>query len=126
MLKNRRLSKAISDSSFHEFGFQTTYKQAWNGGSVLEADRFFPSSKTCSDCGSINEKLTLADRMYNCDCGLRMDRDLNASINLERYGILSKQVTSVSSTANARGGATAVSNPDEARIKQEVCESRFL
>jgi len=86
MLKNHRLARSISDAAFHEFRSQMTYKQAWNGGSVLEADRFFPSSKTCSECGTIKEDLKLSDRTFQCDCGLRMDRDLNASINLEHYG----------------------------------------
>jgi putative transposase len=116
MLKNHRLARSISDAAFHEFRSQMTYKQAWNGGSVLEADRFFPSSKTCSECGTIKEDLKLSDRTFQCDCGLRMDRDLNASINLEHYGWLS-----ASSAANARGGATAVSNPYEARSKQQIC-----
>ena len=52
----------------------------------IEADRFFPSSKLCSECGQINKDLKLSDRIYECDCGNKMDRDLNASINLREYG----------------------------------------
>ena len=117
MLKNHNLAKSVSDASFHEFRRQMTYKQAWNGGSVLEADRFFPSSKTCSECGCVKEDLMLSDRIYQCDCGFKIDRDLNAAVNLEKYGRMS-----VSLTANARGGDMAVSNPDEARSKHQICQ----
>ncbi len=88
MLKNHNLAGAIGDASFYEIKRQLIYKTAWYGGSIIEVDRFFPSSKMCSVCGRLKEDLTLEDRIYICDCGNGMDRDLNASINLEKYGII--------------------------------------
>ncbi|WP_213950662.1 RNA-guided endonuclease InsQ/TnpB family protein [Tepidanaerobacter syntrophicus] len=87
MLKNRKLSKAIQEQVFHEFKRQMEYKCAWNKIQFILADRYYPSSKTCSRCYSIKDKLSLAERTFICDdCGYEIDRDLNASINLQRYG----------------------------------------
>ncbi|RLI55304.1 MAG: transposase [Candidatus Thorarchaeota archaeon] len=85
MMKNHCLSKAVADSSFYEFRRQLEYKTKFYGGSTYLIDRWFPSSKTCSCCGTIKEDLTLSDRIYKCDCGFEMDRDLNASINIQNY-----------------------------------------
>jgi putative transposase len=84
MLKNHRLAQAIADVGMHEFRRQLQYKGQWYGCEVLLADRFFPSTKRCSQCG--NEKaVDLAERVYGCEhCGQSMDRDLNAAINLEQ------------------------------------------
>jgi putative transposase len=87
MVKNHCLSKSISDVSWYEIERQLTYKTSWYGGEVLKVDRFFPSSKLCSSCGVIKETLELSDRTYECECGLEIDRDLNAAINLEHYGL---------------------------------------
>jgi putative transposase len=63
------------------------YKCAWNGIKFILADRFYPSSKTCSRCCAIKDKLSLSERTFICDeCGYEIDRDLNASINLKNYG----------------------------------------
>ncbi|MGZ0086689.1 RNA-guided endonuclease InsQ/TnpB family protein [Caldibacillus thermoamylovorans] len=87
MLKNRKLSKAIQEQTFHEFKRQMEYKCAWNGIKFILADRFFPSSKTCSHCGVVKEKLSLSERTFICDeCGNQIDRDVNASRNLKKYG----------------------------------------
>lgn len=84
MLKNRKLSKALSDVSLSEFLRQLVYKAKWEGVELVEADRFYPSSKTCSGCGYIKQDLSLSDRTYSCsECGLVLDRDLNAAINLK-------------------------------------------
>ncbi len=86
MMKNRHLSKAIQEQCFYEFVRQMKYKCEWSGISFVQADRFYPSSKTCSCCGSIKTNLTLRDRLYKCDeCGAVIDRDYNAAINLSRY-----------------------------------------
>jgi putative transposase len=86
MMKNRHLSRAIQEQNFAEFLRQIEYKSAWNGIELVKADRFYPSSKTCSGCGSIKKDLKLTDRTYVClVCGLVIDRDYNAAINLERY-----------------------------------------
>ena len=86
MMKNKHLSKAIQQQSFHEFRRQIEYKSAWNNIPVIIADRFFPSSKLCSCCGGIKKDLKLSDRIYQCDCGNIIDRDYQASLNLKQYG----------------------------------------
>lgn len=86
MVQNRKLARVVSDAAFGEFRRQLEYKSAWYATELVVADRWFPSSKTCSDCGTIDADLTLSDRIYQCDhCGLVLDRDVNAAINLARY-----------------------------------------
>ena len=86
MLKNRHLSKAISEQSFNKFMNTLKYKCEWNNIELIKADRFYPSSKKCSHCGNIKKGLKLKDRIYKCNiCGLVIDRDFNASINLANY-----------------------------------------
>lgn len=88
MLKNRKLSQAISDVSFGEFFRQMKYKCDWYGKNLIMIDRFEPSSKTCSCCGYINETLTLADRSWLCtNCGTLHDRDFNAAVNIKNAGL---------------------------------------
>nr|DAI01856.1 MAG TPA: endonuclease [Bacteriophage sp.] len=86
MMKNRHLSKAVQQQGFYKFRRQIEYKSAWNNIPVIIADRFFPSSKLCSCCGSIKKDLKLSDRIYKCDCGNVIDRDFQAALNLKRYG----------------------------------------
>jgi putative transposase len=86
MLANRRLARAISDAGWAEFCQLLGYKQAWRGGEVIPADRWYPSSKLCAACGSIRRDLTLADRVFACGCGHSADRDTNAATNLARWG----------------------------------------
>jgi putative transposase len=91
MLANRRLARSLSDAAFGELRRKLEYKTAWYGTGLVVADRWFPSSKTCSDCGTIDAGLTLSDRVYECSsCGLSLDRDVNAAINLARYTAPSK------------------------------------
>jgi putative transposase len=86
IMSNRRLSRAVGDAAWGELARQITYKQHWRNGQVVVADRWFPSSKTCSGCGQVKPDLTLADRTYTCGtCGLVMDRDLNAAANLAAW-----------------------------------------
>jgi len=86
MIKNHNLAQAISDVGFGEFRRQIEYKAKWKGKKVIIADRYFASSKTCSCCGIKNENLKLSDRTFVCvNCGLIIDRDLNAAINLANY-----------------------------------------
>jgi putative transposase len=86
MLTNRRLARRVADTGFGEIRRQLAYKTAWNGGALAVADRWFPSSKTCSACQTVKPKLSLAARTFTChNCGLVLDRDLNAAINLKRY-----------------------------------------
>jgi putative transposase len=90
MLLNRKLARSMADVGMGEFGRQIRYKCDWYGISLLEADRWFPSSKQCSRCGQRKESLTLSERTYYCpNCGLMIDRDLNAAINLEQLSTAS-------------------------------------
>ena len=86
MMKNRHFSKAVQQQGFYEFRRQIEYKSAWNNIPVIIADRFFPSSKLCSCCGTIKRDLKLSDRIYKCECGNVIDRDYQAALNLKRYG----------------------------------------
>jgi putative transposase len=87
MLKNRRLAKSVADVSLYEFVRQITYKAEWAGRTVVFVDRWYPSSKTCFHCGFVNQNLTLNDREWECpSCGRVLDRDFNASQNIEREG----------------------------------------
>lgn len=86
MMKNKHLSKAIQDQCLSEWIRQIKYKSEWMGIEFIQVDRFFPSSKTCHDCGYINHGLKLKDRIFVCpDCGYTEDRDYNAALNLMSY-----------------------------------------
>ena len=88
MMKNRHLARAIQEQCLSEFIRQMRYKCEWNGIEFVQANRFYPSSKTCSCCGNVKRDLKLSDRIYKCDiCGLKIDRDYNAAINLSKYAI---------------------------------------
>lgn len=88
MMKNHHLSKAIQEQCLGEFLRQMEYKCAWNGIELVKVDRFYPSSKTCSCCGEIKRDLKLSDRTYVCPhCGLVIDRDYNAALNLMKYAV---------------------------------------
>jgi putative transposase len=86
MLANHRLAQAISDAGWAEFARLLRYKQAWRGGQMLVADRWYPSSKLCPACGAIRADLSLADRVFTCGCGHLAERDVNAAANLARWG----------------------------------------
>ena len=86
MLKNKRLSRSISDASWGSLRWQLEYKAKASGVEFVVADRWFASSKTCSGCGHKIENLALSQRTFHCpECNLSLDRDLNAAINLDRY-----------------------------------------
>lgn len=86
IMKNKHLAKAIAEQKFYEFKRQMMYKCQKYGIELVEVPTFYPSSKTCSCCGNIKRDLKLSDRIYRCDkCGLVIDRDFNASINLANY-----------------------------------------
>jgi putative transposase len=105
MLKNHHLAQAIGDVGFAEFKRQLLYKASWYGSRVLLADRWYASSKSCSGCGWRDEDLTLSDRTFHCQaCGLVLDRDLNAAINL------AKLAGSLSDSLNACGAESAGSS----------------
>ncbi len=85
MMKNKHLSKTIAQQKLYEFRRQLEYKTKKYGIDLVLADRWYPSSKMCSCCGSIKSDLKLSDRIFKCKCGFVLDRDLNASINLANY-----------------------------------------
>ena len=87
MMKNKHLSKAIQEQGLYDFKCKLSYKAEWNNIKIVDVPRFFPSSKTCSHCGSYKGDLKLSDRTYKCEsCGMELDRDYNASLNLKQYG----------------------------------------
>jgi putative transposase len=89
MMKNKHLSKAIGQQKLYEFKRQIQYKCKKYGIEFVKADKWYPSSKTCSCCGQIKSDIKLKDRIFICECGFKMDRDLNASINLANHQIQS-------------------------------------
>ena len=117
MVKNHRLAKAVSDAAFGEFRRQLEYKTARTGARLHVVDRWYPSSKICSKCGRVKAKLSLAERVYRCDgCGLVMDRDLNAAVNIKVAG-------SAPETLNAHGGTGSRSNQHGCATRVSVkCE----
>jgi putative transposase len=98
MIRNKRLSKSISDASWSTFVFMLEYKCNWYGKMLLKIDRFYPSSKTCSSCGHKEDQMSLNIREWTCpSCGSKHDRDLNASINILKEGwrnLTDKELTS--------------------------------
>ncbi len=121
MVKNRRLARHVADASFAEIRRQLAYKIGWHGGTLIVADRWFPSSKTCSGCGAVRAKLTLAERSYVCDvCGLVMDRDVNAALNLARYGRNELNVAaSGAETRNGRGADRKTGLARQVAVKRQ-------
>ena len=119
MVKNHNLARSVSDAALGEFRRQLEYKTARTGAVLCVVDRWFPSSKTCSNCGVVKAKLSLSERTFNCDaCGLSIDRDVNAAINIKVAG-------SAPETLNARGedvrranGMLGNADPCEARTKR--------
>ena len=98
MVKNHHLARSVADASLGEFRRQLEYKAARTGAVLRVVDRWYPSSKTCSNCGAVKAKLPLSERVFHCDaCGASIDRDLNAAINIQVAG-------SAPETLNARGG----------------------
>ena len=100
--RKRGLNRAVADAGLGAVFRQLDYKTGWYGSRLIKADRWFPSSKLCSGCGVVKAKLHLSERTYKCDtCGLTIDRDLNAAVNLARHA----QHETDPSTGVATGGA---------------------
>ena len=105
LVKNHGLARSIQDAAFAQFRRQLEYKTARTGARLHVIDRWYPSSKTCSNCGTVKAKLSLSERVYRCDgCGLVIDRDVNAAINIQVAG-------SAPETLNARGGSVRQAHP---------------
>ncbi len=115
MVRNRRLARAVSDTGMAEVRRQLAYKTSWYGSALHVADRWYPSSKTCSGCGGRNPSLTLSDRTFTCpSCGLVIDRDLNAAVNLRDL-----VAGSASETVNARGADHKTRVSGQVAMKRE-------
>ena len=126
MLKNHKLARAIADSSWSELVRMTSYKAMKSGSIVLKADRFYPSSKLCSECGAVKHHIGLDEREYICEeCGCCIDRDHNASINILAYGLFqlipsaSGKFTSVEIVALAQRAIGELTTVSEAFIRSE-------
>jgi putative transposase len=113
MQRNRSLALSVGDAGMGELRRQLAYKSEWYGSTLIVADRFFPSSKLCSGCGAIRETLNLSERVYDCDvCGVSLDRDENAAINLRKLALAQLpeglgEVTPVERKALASASAAA-------------------
>ena len=89
MQRNHHIAKSVTDQGWYQFRQMITYKMQWRKGELIEIGRFDPSSKMCSKCGNIKHDLRLSDRIYHCNvCGLSIDRDLNAAINICNMGLI--------------------------------------
>jgi putative transposase len=105
-MAKHHLAKSIGDAGWAQFVNFVTYKAAWSGATVEHVDRFFPSSKLCSACGTKNTKLKLSEREWVCtSCGVVHDRDINAATN-----ILNRASTEATATLGARESASLTSN----------------
>ena len=114
LLANRRLASSVADQGFAAARRMLAYKTRWNGGTLIIADRWYPSSKTCSGCGAVKAKLALSERTYHCDaCGLVLDRDVNAARNLLNLA------ASGAESLNACGGTVRPGHAGQDPVKQE-------
>jgi putative transposase len=109
LIRNKRLARAIADAGWAELARQIGYKQIWFGGQVMVADRWLPSTRTCSRCGLVKQRMGLAQRVFCCDgCGLVMDRDRNAAANLaawaEQHHVQAPDRQAGGRVSNAPGG----------------------
>ena len=108
MMQNHKLAKSIQDVSFYELKQILQYKASWNDKQVVFIDRFYPSSKLCSDCGYKNDSLQLSDREWGCpECGVVHDRDINAAKNILEEG---KRIIGLSSPEFKRVGEQALAS----------------
>jgi putative transposase len=121
MLRNRCLARSIADSGFAEFRRQLEYKATMTGAKVFVADRFFPSSKTCSDCGTVHD-MPLSSRRMVCECGYDMDRDINAAINLWRQAMAHQSVER-KALAGTRTDETVLGEAENSRFAQLCADS---
>lgn len=133
MVRNRHLSLSISDASWGELKRQLKYKAAWYDSEIVEVDRFFPSTKKCSKCGSVKAKLTLSERTYKCEqCNLVMDRDENAARTIKQEAVRihkqQKVAQSCGETQNGRGDGSSglVLAPSETTVEEATSSTKVL
>ncbi|MFF0342976.1 IS607 family element RNA-guided endonuclease TnpB [Kribbella sp. NPDC004875] len=123
--RKRGLNRALADAALARVRRMLAYKTIWYGSRLVEADRWYPSSKTCSACGSRKPRLPLAERSYQCDnCGIGLDRDLNAAINLARLGETRPLSELSSSGSGPVAGRGAVQETEPATVGDAAgCEA---
>ena len=124
MMKNHCLAKSIADAGWYEFGRQLAYKSEWNGKWYWKIDRFEPSSKTCCECDWVDKDQTLSDRVFRCECCENVkDRDLNAAINIRRFGIrdLAIPLDEREFTLGDEGSSQPVLGSASRRAKNKQC-----
>ncbi len=135
MVRNRRLARHIADASFGELRRQLAYKTCWYGSTLQVAGRWFPSSKTCSACGHVKTKLPLAMRVYDCThCGLVLDRDLNAALNLAQLVVAPSGGETLNACGadrkteprSASGRETGIPHPTRVRREPSPSNGRIL
>ena len=124
MVKNKKLAKSISDVSWSSFITKLDYKIAENQGCIVKISPFYPSSKTCSNCGNVKDKLLLSERTYHCnECGFTIDRDLNASINILNAGLKIIEAT-VATTGTSLKNQSLRSSKKTQVLSEKNCETR--
>ena len=121
MMANDKLARSISDIGFYEVRRQIEYKAALSGGVVVLVDRWFPSSKTCSECGCYRESLPLSVREWTCaECGAVHDRDVNAALNLRRVALAAGSCPASKACGEAGSGRSRKTPVKPASMKQEI------
>ncbi|MDX5583600.1 MAG: transposase [Aureibaculum sp.] len=116
MIKNRKLSKHIADASWGNFVNLLQYKCDWYGRELVKVNRFFPSSKTCNECGWINQDLNLSIREWTCKNGHKLDRDFNASQNILKEGLkIYREELAITKVENHKTTSVASSLKPEAQ-----------
>lgn len=122
LVRNRRLSREISDASWGMFKTMLEYKASWKGVELVVVPRGFPSSKTCSGCGFLKTELALSEREFKCEsCDLVIDRDTNAAINLARYGRAIAQAAAGCAEAQNAGGARSSGRAGSSQFCETAC-----
>lgn len=119
MGRSLRLGKSVHDAGLAEIRRQLEYKADWYGTTLVVADRWYPSSRTCSGCGAVNADLTLSQRTWTCECGDVHDRDVNAAVNLKNLAVGSTVTACGDGSSGHPGDETAVS--ETGRMPGRVC-----
>ena len=120
MMGNRKLAKHIGDASWGTFVRLLEYKAEWNNKQVVKIHRFYPSSKTCNECGYIHKDLKLSERMWTCSNGHTLDRDINASKNILQEGL---KIIGAGLSDNTLGGKNQTSAKKHKPMKSEAHRS---
>ena len=118
MVKNHKLAKHISDASWGTFVRLLEYKADWNDKQIVKINRWYPSSKTCCECGWINQDLNLSIREWTCKNGHVLDRDLNAAKNILKEGL--KIINSAGTVENTGGAINKTSAKKHKAVKPEA------